>query len=188
MKTLSELFNSIPDKIKSDKGTDHDYIDGYYNELFTPLKNKKLNILEIGVQKGYSVSMWRDWFINSNIFAIDADKPSIESVSNLARVNGIYANGYCKETLDMFEEDYFDFIVEDGPHSLISQIYTAKHWTKKLKKGGKLIIEDIQNPDNDCDHILNELADSNMSVKLFDLRNNKSRYRYDDFIIEITKL
>jgi hypothetical protein len=133
MKNLIELFNSIPDNIKSDKGTDHDYIDSYYNDVFTPLKTEKLNILEIGTQKGYSINMWRDWFINSEIVAIDADKSAIDAISNLTRVKGIYANGYCEETLNMFEDDFFDIIIEDGPHSLASQIYAAQHWTKKLK-------------------------------------------------------
>ena len=55
---------------QSDKGTVHCYIEHWYNNEFTPIRYNKLNILEIGINKGDSIILWRDWFINSNIFFI----------------------------------------------------------------------------------------------------------------------
>ena len=38
----------------------------------------------------------------------------------------------------------FDIIIDDGPHTLVSQLYASKYYTPLLKNNGKLIIEDIQ--------------------------------------------
>ena len=63
--TLAEL--SI--KYGSDK-----HYHGYtymYDLLFDHLKNDVKNILEIGIQYGYSLSMWHDYFPRSIIHGID---------------------------------------------------------------------------------------------------------------------
>jgi hypothetical protein len=57
-------------------------------------------------------------------------------------------------------------------------------WVPKLKSGGKLIIEDIQNFEHT--KLLVEAAESlNLPYKLFDLRQNVGRY--DDVVFEVTK-
>jgi len=136
-------LNSFNSDSPSDKGTTHDYIDGYYSDVFTPVKDKEINLLEIGIFKGQSLRLFKEWFTNGQIFGVD-----------------------------------------DGPHTLESQMWALMNWSKKLKPGGKLIIEDIQS----INHVvyLERIVDINLfTFNSFDLRANKNRY--DDIIFEVTK-
>jgi hypothetical protein len=84
----------------------------------------------------------------------------------------------------LFEDDYFDYIIDDGPHNVQSQIYAIENWLSKVKKGGKLIIEDIQGP-LALTKLENLCISKDLDFKIFDLRKNKNRF--DDIIISITK-
>jgi hypothetical protein len=97
----------------------------------------------------------------------------------------LWKDGYSDETLALFENNYFDYIIDDGPHTLQSQKDAIVKWLPKIKSGGKLIIEDIQK----IEHILEleNVIDKEIASewKTFDMRNNKGRY--DDIIFEVTK-
>jgi hypothetical protein len=185
--TLSQLYQhrlSI-DKNQTDKGTKHNYIDGYYNKKFSNLKNESINLLEIGVRWGNSISLWRNYFDKAMIYGIDRDRnsTSFEVCNSLSNVKIYKADAYCKETLNIFEDSFFDVIIDDGPHRIESQIYSAKEWTAKLKVGGFLAIEDIQNPNSTG--LIQSAAPSNFESVIYDLRKDKNRY--DDIIVEITR-
>ena len=45
-----------------------------YEVFFENYKNKKINILEIGVDNGDSLRLWREYFINANICGLDIEK------------------------------------------------------------------------------------------------------------------
>jgi phosphoribosylpyrophosphate synthetase len=45
--------------------------------------------------------------------------------------------------LETKHPDGFDIIIEDGPHTLESQIFAVQNYTQLLKDGGILIIEDV---------------------------------------------
>ena len=97
------------------------------------------------------------------------------------RVEIIHADAYDVKTLDMFDNNSFDYIIDDGPHTLESQIYSVTNWISKVKQNGKLIIEDIQS-----EHWIGEFNKVNTHpYKIIDLRKDKDRY--DDLIYEITK-
>ena len=51
----------------------HEYAKIYFSYL-EKLKDKKLNILEIGVADGKSLKAWSDYFSNSTIIGIDIKK------------------------------------------------------------------------------------------------------------------
>jgi hypothetical protein len=171
----------------TDKGTDHDYINGYYNDLFTPFKNTVFNLLEIGIQEGYSMDLWRGFFTKAELHAIDLTwQSTVDRVNQFENSNAYLCNGFDEYALKLFKDEYFDFIIEDGPHTVPTQIFAAQFWTKKLKPGGILIIEDIQHPETDCELIINSVRNElNLSTRVIDLRANKGRY--DDVIVEITK-
>jgi hypothetical protein len=175
----------------SDKGTWHDYIEGYYDEVFSPVKDKDFSLLEIGIYRGDSINLWRKYFTKANIFAIDYDparQDQVNYINTLEKTKAFLLNAYCDDTLNLFDDDSLDYIIDDGPHTLESQIFAAKFWTKKLKTNGKLIIEDIQNPERDCFQILSSISDQkNLCARIIDLRHNKNRYLPDDFIVEVTK-
>ena len=45
-----------------------------YEKYFLPFRESKINILEIGVDNGDSLRIWREYFPNANICGIDIDK------------------------------------------------------------------------------------------------------------------
>ena len=182
MSTLSEFY--ITNGYTADKGTIHDYINGYYSQEFSDKRTTPINLLEIGIHHGDSIRLWLDWFQNRNIFAMDNTFRHL----NLHLVDGatiMEIDGYNQNTPTRFEDEYFDYIIDDGPHTIDSQVVFIHLWYSKLKIGGKLIIEDIQ--DFDTIHLLENAASAYKSTyKVFDLRNNKGCK--DDIIFELTRL
>ena len=172
----------------SDKGTQHDYIETYYANEFNDIKYKELRLVEIGIGDGYSLVLWREWFTKAEIFAIELYPYAYQHdvPFEIEGATSIFKNAYTQETLDMFEDNTIDYLIDDGSHSFEHQIYCIEHWLAKIKNGGKLVIEDVQ----DIDHIKTFekiISDNNLNVsfKTFDMRQNKDRY--DDIIFEITK-
>jgi ubiquinone/menaquinone biosynthesis C-methylase UbiE len=172
---------------KSTKENCHRYITHYYNNEFTDIRNEELNILEIGTREGESLVLWKEWFINSKIYGIDINGGEFKDI------NFKSIDGYTQEALDLYEDNFFDYIIDDGPHTIESQQYAITNWYKKLKSKGKLIIEDIgcidevSSPPESSDYALNELIKvipNNINYKVFDLREFG---QYDSIILEITK-
>ncbi len=174
----------------TDKATDHSY-DIYYSEFLKPLFNKKINIMEIGVQYGGSALLFNDLFPLSNMVFIDNENVVHNKILKLmdkSRYELIIDDAFSLNTIEKLQKKYelgFDLIIEDGPHTIESQIFTIEHYTKLLKPNGILIIEDIQNYEY-CDKIIESLDKSKInSVEIVDLRNNKNRY--DDILIVVKK-
>jgi hypothetical protein len=185
--TFSEFYESSD--FKSDKGTTHDYINGYYSKEFSSVRTNKLKILEIGVHRGPSMKLLRDWFVNSEITGIDPFGDSLpegiaDEIRKMGDITIIQDDAYTQKILDIFEDNSLDYIIDDGPHTLDSQLYSLNHWYKKIKSGGKLIIEDIQSL-TALNTLVIEANDLDYEYTVFDLRENKNRY--DDIIIEIIK-
>jgi len=176
---LIETFNQL--QIQSDKGTTHDYLNGYYNQAFTPYKNTPIKLLEIGIHKGASLVLWNSFFTNAKIVGLDnEDWNVIEEENTIIKI----CDAYSDDIINFFSDEEFDFIIDDGPHTLKSQLITIQKYLPKVKKGGKLIIEDIQS-DLDLLELVGVASDADLQFDIFDLRNNKGRY--DDIILQITK-
>ena len=181
MTTLSQFY--VLDKHTTDKGTNHDYINGYYTHEFSNKRDIPINLLEIGIHHGDSIFLWKQWFTRGNIFGIDSTFQYLHS-HLVEGATIMQIDAYSESTLGQFEDEYFDYIIDDGPHTIESQIACINLWYPKLKTGGKIIIEDIQNF-NDI-HLLETTTNSNNAeYKIFDLRSSKGQP--DDVIFEVTK-
>jgi hypothetical protein len=173
---LSQLFKSK--NYQTDKNSVHSYIDNFYNDLFFDKKNAT-NILEVGVYGGGSILLWRDYFENAQIDAIDVNDCSNAIDNN--RINHIVANAYDFNLLDKLNK--YDIIIDDGPHTLESMIFFIENYTKLLKSNGIAIIEDIQ--DYAWFDYLIKFIPSNFTYNITDLRSIKNRY--DDMLLTIRK-
>jgi hypothetical protein len=168
----------------SDKETDHSYLSGYYDREFEN-RDRDINLLEIGVAQGDSLRLWEEWFPKGKITGLECNDSLPRPLSNHSRIELIIADGFSDETIGNFQDDSFDYIIDDGPHTLASMIISAQKWINKVKPGGKLIIEDVQ------EFLWTETIESYLdkakikSYKVFDLRKDKGRF--DDIIIEIEK-
>ena len=157
-----------------------------YSLLLEPLRHKPIKFAEIGVFRGHSLLMWHDYFPNAEIYGVDINitNQAISTVNPTDEIVLERADAYSEDYVNKFLNDGFDYIIDDGPHTLWSQIAFIELYYKKIKKGGKLIIEDIQSK-SDLEAIEQRLKELKYKYKIFDLTANKGRY--DDIIIEITK-
>jgi len=187
MEFLEFFLNS---EINNTKHTCHKYIEYYYDSVFSNVNRKnQYYLLEIGIREGSSVEMWKSWLVESDIYGIDIISVTLENKD----IKIIEGDAYSENVLNMFEDNFFDFIIDDGPHTIESQQYSISNWIKKLKSKGKLIIKDIGCKDNNNNpytvdeslSILLKTIDTNIcTYKIFDLRD---KGQYDSIILEITK-
>jgi cephalosporin hydroxylase len=183
-KTLSELV----DNSKTDKNTRHSYLQTYQN-LFANMKNTATSIAEIGIDKGGSIKLWKDFFNFAQIYAIDIMPLSKvwHEIQKEKRIN-LYtsADAYSPDFVTKnFKNIKFDILVDDGPHTLESMIAFIELYLPLLKEKGILVIEDVQSIDwirsltNAIPHNLRKF------IQVYDLRKIKGRY--DDILFIVNK-
>ena len=130
----------------TDKSYCHQYLH-LYEALCEPLRARALKVLEIGVYRGGSLTMWRNYFWNAHITGVDIN-PAPPTLSGLDRLSVLTGDAYSDPMIGQLEElGPFDLIVDDGPHTLESQVVAAARYSSLVARGGLLLIEDIANPD-----------------------------------------
>lgn len=117
------------------------YIDEFYNDLFSIKKDSVKKVLEIGIDRGESIVLWRDFFQNAEIYALDVR--NCHRLNNQNRIHPIYGNAYSQDILSKFEKNSFDIIIDDGPHTYDTMCYFLDHYIDLLNDKGILILEDI---------------------------------------------
>jgi cephalosporin hydroxylase len=169
----------------TDKNTVHSYLP-LYRELLKTRKDTAKNVLEIGVAGGGSILMWHDYFQHSNVYGLDIMLNPIDFLENKERVKlrrGVSA--YDTKVVENFGDLRFDFLLDDGPHTLESMMFFVEHYSKLMTDDGILIIEDIQSP-LWINHILAKIPpELHKNVKTYNLMFEKNRY--DDLVLVIDK-
>jgi|TARA_B110000908_G_scaffold44129_1_gene53709 hypothetical protein len=188
--TFSDLYiqkGQLTDKGLTLVNDGHGYINSFYSEEFTPKRYDNLKIVEIGIYNGDSLILFRDWFVNSHIIGIDnkteMSDANITKVDDIVEVDVVYKDAYDIETLKSFEDESIDYLIDDGPHSIESQIDCVELWFSKIKKGGTLIIEDIQDIDIDKP----KFDKLGIPYEIIDTRNTSPTKRKDDVLLIFRK-
>ncbi len=135
-------IKNLQTKYKTDK-FDLGYFDHIYQHILPNYFNSAKNVLEIGTYNGDSIILWKDLFLNANIYGADINR--CNRIENQERITHIVGDAYTKEFTDQFNDKFFDIIIDDGPHTLSSFIFLIDNYINKLTDGGLLIIEDIIN-------------------------------------------
>lgn len=175
---LLELFYFTNNQ--SDKEIYHKYISNFYNDKFEQFKNKKINILEIGIQYGNSLKLWEQYFKNANIYAIDIHKYYIHEYKENVKI--LIDNAYSQKIIDFFKNQniYFDIIIDDGPHKLDTQDYFLENYQQLLKKENSIIIlEDIY--DDSFEYLRMKYSDFSildLTEEIQGERNSRIMYKY----------
>jgi hypothetical protein len=158
-----------------DKGSLHSYIE-FYEDYFLNKREQITSFLEIGIQGGVSMLLWKEYFLNSKIYGIDIDFSRIhENIKQNTSLNLLNSDATKSSILDLLPIK-FDVIIDDGEHSFSSQIASFSLLKDKLNKNGSYIIEDIQS------YKEAELLQAMIPTsKIIDLRNKKNRY--DDLLL-----
>ena len=142
-----------------------------YENIFKTFKNSKISILEIGIRTGASLKLWSEYFLEAEIWGIDiSDDGVVPEFINNSRIKIKYTDAYSDEFILNLGLN-FDIIIDDGPHSLNSQIFAVQNFTKMLNPGGFLFIEDIIGGKPYVDKIISKIDKlEKFEVKVFDLR------------------
>jgi predicted O-methyltransferase YrrM len=145
----------------------HSYVESSYGELFQRIKSAK-NVLEIGILTGGSHLLWRDYFSEATIVGIDIN-PCV-ALLNQQRIVQITADAYSIETANLMEDNLFDLIIDDGPHTLSSMKKAIENYLPKLSQTGIMCIEDIA--EYGWLYELSNIVPQEMQkcIKVFDLR------------------
>lgn len=162
-------ISKILAQYETDKVNGHTYGESY-DDIFSNFdRNAPLDIIEIGTQKGGSLKAWRDYFPNATVTGIDI----IDVVKPEYRDPSI--NYVVSDVKDYKPDREFDIVIDDGSHFLEDVLYTVD--TFKLKKGGVMVIEDTQDP-NEWSRAVRDATDYEMKTR--DLRG-----AYDNFLIAL---
>ncbi len=155
MKTLQEIIN----KFGSDKN-----LSGYtptYTELFEPIRDNQMNLLEIGIgtiirgaqssmastqiqnyKPGASLRAWKEYFSHALIYGGDIQE---DTQFTEDRIQTFLFDSTNKEECDSTLNNMkFDIIIDDGWHKWEAQLSTITNLFSRVKVGGYYIIEDIE--------------------------------------------
>ena len=196
--TKMETANTL-DAIANLHGTDKSYFMHNYcvkYEKYLPFnRDDELKIMEIGVLRGESVKMWRDYFHKSQIVGIDItpeckqyeeERISIEIGS---QSDGGFLDGVVEK------HGPFDMIIDDGSHMNLDVIFSFEHLFNSIKSGGVYIIEDcatsywndfdggFREEGTSIEHCKNLVDDVNFNGLEYDTNGKFHRYRKESDMI-----
>lgn len=126
------------------------YFDAYERHL-TRYRNRSLTFLEIGIDKGGSLRMWRWWFgPHARIFGADIkpDKQTFARDPYYGSPERIFigdqqGDSFWGQVGRQFAPETVDVIIDDGGHTVGQQMRTLNESLKLLAPGGTYICEDI---------------------------------------------
>lgn len=146
---LGSNLKSLAVYFGTDKWGGHWYAQ-HYEKQFLSLRNRRLNVLEIGIggyedprAGGGSLRMWRTFFYKSFIYGIDIydkhfhDERRIKTYKG-SQVDEVFLGRVIGDIGDL------DVIIDDGSHINEHVLQTFAYLFPKLKLGGVYVIEDIQ--------------------------------------------
>ena len=132
---LIDLFKKYPSKGKL-------HFLKIYDDYFKNFKNKKINILEIGVHEGKSLMIWKDYFPKANIIGIDLKSYNF-NINRIFTFQGDQTDiNFLLGVSKKFKK--FDIIIDDGSHVCSHIIKTFGTLFDFLKEDGLYICEDLQ--------------------------------------------
>ncbi len=130
----------------------HGYL-STYEHYFAPMRQKPINLLEIGVAGGASMAMWKEYFTDegTEIRGLDHNEEFVKAARELfppAKAPGMFfAWGDVKDDVVWFELKStgieFDIVIDDGGHYSDQIIAAFKGAWPLLKSGGIYAVEDL---------------------------------------------
>jgi len=140
MKTLKEIGLSIPGHSKTNNMELEDYLP-IYDNLWTNIRNNKIKLLEIGIDQGGSLRIWKEYFPNGEIIGADLQSQLLYTED---RIKTVLVNQESIESLKSLESlGPFDIIIDDGGHVMSQQINSLITLFDYVKPGGYYIVEDL---------------------------------------------
>lgn len=138
---IVDELTALADKYGTDKGSNAHNFTPFYNKHLNLHREEFKKVVEIGVWKGESLSMWKDYFANAIIIGCDIED---KSMYKSERISTFLLDQSSKIQLERFDlANGADLIIDDGSHFMDHQQMTLPSMFKKLKSGGYYILEDL---------------------------------------------
>ncbi len=114
-----------------------------YEELFSPLKDHPVTILELGVLSGASLLMWQSFFRHeaSEIIGLDMNPPIDLKEDRIFQYQGYQDDVVLLEQI-VKDHGPFDIIIDDASHRMAPTHRSWSYLKNFLKPGGFYVIED----------------------------------------------
>lgn len=130
-------------KAGTDKSSQSHHYTKAYAQYFSPLKEKPIKFLEIGIGEGSSVKLWENYFPNAELHFIDIGSTYIKYFSERSHYHFIdQTNAMGLKTFGD-QTGLFDIIIDDGGHSMMQQLVSFQTLFPYVKPGGLYVIEDL---------------------------------------------
>jgi hypothetical protein len=136
-------LTELADYHGSDKGSKWHLYSEVYELFLQPIKYEVRKVLEIGVWKGASVKMWRDYFPHAIVHGIDILDTSPLNSDTIKTHIANQANRTQLQAVVAASGGDFDIIVDDGGHTMIQQQVSFGFLFKHVRPGGYYVIEDV---------------------------------------------
>ena len=103
---------------KYDSAKIHNRYLNLYDPIFEPYVHKKITLLELGVEKGDSLLLWRDYFPFGTITGIDITLPDgFDPGERIHTFEGSQADPqFLSQVADNVAPEGFDIIIDDASH------------------------------------------------------------------------
>lgn len=136
-----DSLDTLALKYGTDKSSRVHWYTRHYETYLEPLRNEPIKLLEIGIQSGASLRMWKEYFPNAQIYGLDYYdcKPFEDD-----RIKVIQGNQRDLKTLEKVSQiAQFDVIIDDGSHKNADVLASFDYLFPRLAPGGMYVIEDF---------------------------------------------
>ena len=132
----------------SDKGAMHSYIEFY--ESYFAKKKTQVRLLEIGIMTGGSMHLWQKYFEKYFLVGMDLSpawnqsrpfQSDLEADADIQLMFGV--NSRVAPIPEALQEHQFDFVIDDGDHTVLAQMDTFRNYWPRVSPGGTYFIEDV---------------------------------------------
>jgi hypothetical protein len=153
MKTLDEIgIAHQTDKASQFSRTyaqPHNYL-VHLERFFEPMRDKEIELLEIGCGGGESVRTWLEYFTKAHVYSVDIvhstnpwNTPNSNVHERYTFIQGNQADPGFWQELTKAHHLEFDIIIDDGSHISSDIMTTFNSLWAHLKRGGFYEIEDL---------------------------------------------
>ncbi len=136
LQKIGELFGT-------DKAGDYHNYCNKYEFLLKDYREKEFTLIELGVFRGASIQMWRQYFKKARIIGVDKNEKSRESIKEDSNTTILIKDISLPESLEELREYHPSIIVDDASHIWSQQIRALFGLFDSLSDGGIYILEDI---------------------------------------------
>jgi demethylmenaquinone methyltransferase/2-methoxy-6-polyprenyl-1,4-benzoquinol methylase len=123
-------------------------------KIFEEMRNKEISLLEIGIDEGKSLNVWKDYLKNAKIFGLDINREFSHDRGYVFKADQNNLSDLEKITLEFgdaehlnFSDNFFDVItVSFGVRNFENLEKGLSNMLRVLKPGGKVVIIEFSKP------------------------------------------